>query len=504
MPRGHGPGPRRGGVGVSARPGPGVEVSARPGPGIATVVLGVALAVADISAVNSVLPELRSELGADASDLQWVVSGYVLAYGLAMIVTGRIGDARGRRPTFLTGIGVFTAASVLAAAAPSPGVLVVARVLQGVGAGFLNPQATALIRELVAPPARTRVFALYSAAVGAALAVGPFLGGLLGSESWRWVFGANVPIGLLVALGTVRFLPHAPAAGTASRPDLTGVLLLWAGLALLLVPVFELSDLPAGLVVAGIVAGVLVLAVFAVHERRTAARGGVPVVDLDLFRQRSYTCGVALNVTFQAGLTAVVYVLTLYLRNGLGLDQLAAGAMQLPIAVGSLAVALYAARFAARPRLGELTGVVMLVVGSAVTWAAIEVLHASTTAILWAVVVPLVVLGLGSALVSSLNLGVTNAQIPAEEAGSANAVRQTTARVGSAVGTATVGALVLSALGPAGLGTSARADWDRAMTAGMALSVGFLALTLVPVLVDLVATRREARAGRSGPTAATP
>ena len=494
MPRVPATGPRPGGVGVSTRPGPGV----------ATVVIGVVVAVADVSAVNSVLPELRRELGAGASDLQWVVSGYVLTYGLAMIVTGRIGDARGRRPTFLAGIAVFNAASVLAALAPSPGVLVVARLLQGFGAGFLNPQATALIREIVPPPGRPRVFALYTGCVGAALAVGPFLGGLLGSESWRWVFGVNVPVGLLVALGAFRFLPRTPPAGAAARPDVPGVLLLWAGLALLLVPVLELSDLPGPLVVAGLAAAVVVLALFVVRERRTAARGGVPVVDLSLFRQRSYTCGVTLNLTFQAGLTAVIYVLTLYLRSGLGLDQLAAGAMQLPVALGSLAVAPSAARLARRPRLGELAGVVLLVVGSAVTWAAIEVLHDSTTAILWAVVVPLVIVGVGGTLVMSLNLGVTNAKIPAEEAGAANAVRQTTARIGSALGTATVGALVLSALGPVGIGTTARAEWDRAMTAGMALSVAFLAVTLVPVLVDLVATRREQRAARSGPTAATP
>ncbi|WP_256443121.1 MFS transporter [Cellulomonas dongxiuzhuiae] len=486
---------------VAPRPGgprpDGPAVSPRAAPGIATVVVAVAVAVADVSAVNSVLPELRRDLGADASDLQWVVSGYVLTYGLAMIVTGRIGDARGRRPTFLTGVVVFTVASVLAAVAPGPGVLVVARLLQGFGAGFLNPQAMALVRELVPEgPRRSAVFALYTAVVGAALAVGPLLGGLLGSVGWRWVFWVNLPLGTLVLLAGLRVLPRAVPTGARVLPDVPGVALLWAGLSLLLIPLLELSDLPAGVVVAGLLSAVVALAAFVVRERRTAARGGAPVVDLALFRDRSYTCGVLLNTTYQAGLTGVVYVLTLYLRSGLGLDPVVAGAAQLPVALGALLVAPFAARLA-RPRRGELTGVILLVVGSAAAWAAVEVLPDAGTTIVWALAVPLLVVGVGSNLVSALNLGVTNARIPAEEAGSANALRQTTARIGSAVGTATVGALLAAALAPAGLGTAARADWDRAMSAGMALSVAFLAATLVPVLVDLVATRREVRAARS-------
>jgi len=470
-------------------------VSTRPGLGIATVTTGVVAAVANVSAINSVLPELRRELGADASDLQWVVSGYMLAYGLAMIVTGRLGDARGRRETFLVGMGLFTVASLLAAVAPGPGVLIVARVLQGVGAGFLNPQAAALIRELVPRHGQARVFTLYSGSIAVALAVGPFLGGVLGTLGWRWVLGIHVPVGLLVILGVLRFLPRAPAGRAAQRGDLPGVLLLWAGLALLLVPVLELSDLPATIVVPGLLAGVLALVAFVAWERRAAARGGSPIVDIDLFRRRSYACGVALNVTFQAGLTAVLYVLTLYLRSGLGLSVLAAGAMQLPVALGALAVMPLAPRYAARPRLGELSGVLLLAVGSAATWAAIELLAGDTTAVLLAIAAPLVVVGAGSTLVASLNLGVSNTQIPKAEAGSANAVRQTAARIGSAIGTATVGALVLSVLGPAGIGTTVRSEWDRAISAGMALSVAFLAMCLVPVLIDLVATRREVRAG---------
>ncbi|MBF0688016.1 MAG: MFS transporter [Cellulomonas sp.] len=472
-------------------------MTARTGPGLAVVVGAVALGVADISTVNSILPELRRDLGATASDLQWVVSGYLLAYGLAMVVTGRIGDTRGRRPTFLAGITIFTAASLVAALAPEPRVLIVARVVQGFGGGFLNPQATALIRDLVAPARRARLFAVYTAVVGAAVATGPFLGGVLGAAGWRWVFWVNVPLGLVSLVGGALWLPRPAIATTRPpRPDVVGVGLLWVGLVLLLVPFFEMSELPGRVVAASLVAAAVVLAAFAAWESRLERHGGAPVVDLALFRSRSYTCGVALNLSYQAAVTALLYVLTLYLRSGLGLHPVAAGAMLLPLAVGSLAAAPVASRVASRPRHVELVGVALMVGGTAVTWAAVEVFHDSTAVILWAIVVPLAVLGVGIALVMSMNLGVTNAEIPAAEAGSANAVRQTSSRIGSTLGTATVGALFLAALGPAGVGTTARGDWDRALSSGMALVLVFFALTIVPVAVDLVGYTREKRAAR--------
>ncbi|WP_066587492.1 MFS transporter [Cellulomonas timonensis] len=470
-------------------------MAARAGPGLTVVVVGVALGIIDISAVNSILPELRRDLGATASDLQWVVSGYLLAYGLAMIVTGRIGDARGRRPTFLVGVGLFTAASLVAALAPNPGVLLVARLAQGFGGGFLNPQATALIRDLVSGPARARVFGLYVAVAASAVAVGPFIGGVLGSVDWRWVFWVNVPLGVLVLAGGMRWLPRAPAPG-AERPDVLGVALLWAGLAALLAPLFELTELPTGAVVASLAAAVLILAGFVAWEGRLARGGGAPVVDLGLFRQRSYSAGVALNVTYLAGYTALFYVLTLYLRSGLGLSQVEAGAMQLPVALGAAVAAPLAGRRApGRPRVVELAGVVAMVVGTLAVWALAVGLGHRTDALLCSLVAPLVVIGAGGALVMSMNIDVTNAEMPAGEAGSANAVRQTSARVGSSVGTAVVGAVFGAVLGTSSVST-ARSDWDRALSAGMALSAGFLALTLVPVAVDLVGAARERRASQ--------
>lgn len=487
--------------GANARP-----ASRRAGVGLAVVIVGVAIAIVDISAVNAILPDLERDLGATASDLQWVVSGYLLAYGLAMVVTGRLGDERGRRPTFLVGMALFTAASAVATLAPDPGVLLAARLAQGFGAGFLNPQATALIRDLFAPPARARVFAGYTAVAASAIAVGPFVGGLLAQlggqpSGWRWVFAVNLPIGVLVLAGGLRWLPRIPPATSRQRPDLVGIALLWLGLAGVLVPVFELTELPAGVIVGALAGAVLVLVALVGWERRLARRGGVPLVNVSLFRDRSYTCGVALNVTYLAGYTALFYVLTLYLREGLGLSQLAAGAAQLPVAAGAVAAALLAGRRgAARARRIEARGVVMMLVGTLTAWLVVVVTGDHPGVLLGTLVVPLVAVGAGGALVQAMNMDVTNAAMPPGDAGSANAVRQTSARIGSSVGTATVGAVFGAVLGTVGASSANEGDWHRALAAGMGMSAGFLALTLVPVVIDLVGTRRERRAaGETAP-----
>jgi len=480
----------------------GLSVAARWGPGLAVVEVGVALAIISVTTVNSILPDLRRDLGATTSDLQWIVSGYLLAYGLAMVVTGRLGDVWGRRPTFLTGIAVFTTASIVAATAPDAQVLLVARLVQGFGAGFINPQATALIRDLVPGPSRARVFGWYEAVAGAAIAAGPFVGGVLaelgGSPSgWRWVFWVNVPIGLLVIAGGARLPEPTPATG-AGRADVVGVALLWAGLAALLVPVFELTDLPVGAVVASLAGAVALLAVFTVWERGVRRRGGVdPVVDLGLFRKRAYRTGAVLNVAYMAGYTALFYVLTLYLRSGVGLSQVQAGAMQLPVALGAaVAAPVVGRRGAGRPRVVQLVGVALMVAGALLAWGLAEALGDQIATLLWSLVVPLIGVGVGGSLVMTMNLALMNAAMPADEAGSANAVRQTSARIGATVGTSTVGAVLAAVLGTAGAASTVRADWDRALSAGMAMSAGFLALMLVPVGVDLVGFMRERRRPR--------
>ena len=183
-----------------------------------------AMTLLDLSIVNVALPSLRASLGADDSDLQWIVAGYALAFGVVLVPAGRLGDARSRRTVFLVGVALFTVSSAVAGAAPDPTVLAVARVLQGLAGGLIAPQTSGFVQNLFRGPERARAFGLLGAVIGISTAVGPLLGGLLvnlgGPDlGWRLVFYVNVPIGLVLLPLAYRLLPRsdvsrrAPVAG---------------------------------------------------------------------------------------------------------------------------------------------------------------------------------------------------------------------------------------------------------------------------------------------------
>lgn len=199
----------------------------------------------DVSIVNVAVPSIDRALHASSSDLQWILSGYALTFGLALVPAGRFGDARGRRNAFVFGIALFTLTSALAGLATSPTWLVIARLLQGAAAGIVNPQVIGLIQQLFRGPERARPFGLLGATIGISTAVGPLLGGLLiaiGGEDhgWRWVFFVNVPVGILAVILGWRLLPGRAAHQRGShRLDPVGVLLLGVGVFLVLLPLVQ-------------------------------------------------------------------------------------------------------------------------------------------------------------------------------------------------------------------------------------------------------------------------
>jgi MFS family permease len=194
----------------------------------------------DTSIVNVALPSIERDLGAAAASAQWVVSGYALALGLALVPAGRLGDTLGRRRMFLIALSAFVVTSALSGAAPTAGLLIAARLLQGVAGGMLIPQSSGLIQELFAGAERGRAFGFLGATVGLATAAGPVIGGLLlaafaGVDGWRWIFYVNLPIGLVALALAARLLPATARAGRHGlRLDLVGSLLLGGGVLSLL------------------------------------------------------------------------------------------------------------------------------------------------------------------------------------------------------------------------------------------------------------------------------
>ncbi|MFV2104276.1 MFS transporter [Micromonospora sp. LOL_024] len=455
--------------------------------------LGVGLVAAfmtllDISIVNVALPSLERSLQANSSDLQWVLSGYALAFGLVLVPAGRFGDIRGRRNAFVFGVALFTVTSTLAGLARSPDWLVAARLLQGAAAGVVNPQVTGLIQQLYQGAERARPFGLLGATIGISTAVGPLLGGLLiaggGQEhGWRWVFFVNVPVGIVAVILGWRLLPaRVTERNPQRRLDALGVLLLGVGVTLLLLPLVQREQWQGPEKWLLVPAGLITLVCFVRWERRYA-RHGPPMFDVRLFNHQSYTLGSLIALLYFGGFTAIFFILTLYLQNGRGYSALVAGLAITPFALGSAVASAVGGRIVnryGRPLVA--LGLLAVVAGLGLTALAVELVpHAPVP---WVTAAPLLVAGLGSGLVIAPNQTLTLSQVPVPQAGSGAGMLQTGQRIGSAAGIAAVGAVFFSALSG---GTDA---WSEAFERSLLTSAGIISLALVAALVDISRHRR--------------
>ena len=449
----------------------------------------------DVSIVNVALPSIRSGIGADESDVQWIVAGYALAFGMVLVPAGRLGDARSRRGVFALGLGLFTTFSALCGVAPSAGWLVVFRLAQGFAAGLVSPQVSGFIQTMFRGAERGKAFGLFGMTVGISTAVGPLLGGLLvtagGDDGWRWVFLVNVPVGIVALLLVRRLLPAEPPRKRQSL-DPVGVLLFAAAMLCALLPLVEgdsaeLSSRPWWLLApaAGLLAG------FAFWERWWDRRRQATLMDLRLIRVRSYVLGLGLGTVFFAGFTSVFLVLTLYLQLGLGYSALEAGLIQTPFAVGSAVAAATGGRYVARfGRSMVVLGLLICSVGLVALDLVVSLVDEPSG---WVLLPALLMTGFGTGLVISPNVTLTVAEVDVRYAGSAGGMLQTVQRVGSAVGVALVLAQFFSTL------TASRGDYAEAFSVGLRTTLGFVLAALLLGLLDLGAGRRASR--RGGPSA---
>jgi len=445
----------------------------------------------DVSIVNVAVPSIDRALHASPSDLQWVLSGYALTFGLVLVPAGRFGDARGRRNAFVLGIGLFTATSALAGLATSPTWLVAARLLQGAAAGVVNPQVTGLIQELFRGPERARPFGLLGATIGISTAVGPLLGGLLialGGEAhgWRWVFFVNVPVGIIAMILGWRLLPARPPGRIGRRRlDPVGVLLLGVGVVLVLLPLVQEQQWRTPWKWALIPAGLAVLVAFGLWERRYA-RHHEPLFDLRLFTFQSYTLGSIIALVYFGGFTAIFFIFTLFLQNGLGYSALVAGIAITPFALGSAAASALGGRIVnrfGRPLVA--IGLLAVVLGLAATALALHLWPHAPAPLVTAG--PLLVAGIGSGLVIAPNQTLTLAQVPVPQAGSGAGMLQTGQRIGAAAGIAAVGSMFFSSL------ASSRGNWTTAFETSLLLAAGIIALALVAALIDIFRSHNHAK-----------
>lgn len=422
---------------------------------LGVVLIGAFMILLDATIVNVAVPTIQRSLHAAYSQVEWVISGYALAYGLLLIPAGRAADRIGHKKTFLAGLAGFTAASVLCGTSGSPAELVVWRVVQGAMAGIMNPPILAVIQAVFPPKERGKAFGLYGAVAGVSTALGPLAGGLLiawNLHGWDWrpIFLVNLPIGVIGFAFALRLVPESH--GKADRLDVIGIVLVSAAMLLITYPLIQGQSAGWPAWTFGCLAAAPVVAAgFAGWERFLARRGKTPLVNVSLFANRSFAAGTCVSLAYFAGFIGLLFVLSLYLQNGLGWSALRAGLAILPFAVGTFAGAAFSDQVAKRIGRGVLAIGAAVVAVSIV--AVILVIHAQGISITGVQLLPaLLIGGIGSGLVIAPNVDVVLSGIPWQEAGSASGVLNASQRLGQAIGVAVVGVAFFGSLGRLGRG----------------------------------------------------
>ncbi|MEV5881197.1 MFS transporter [Streptomyces sp. NPDC052020] len=420
---------------------------------LAVALSGTFMASFDLFVVNIATEALRTGLGAGDGALALVVSGYAFAYAAGLVTGGRLGDRYGYRRMFVTGMAAFTLASLLCGIARSPGELVAARLAQGLAAAVLVPQVLSLVTARFPAAHRGRATAWYSAAGGLGAVAGQLLGGLLLQADvlglgWRAVFLVNVPVGAVAAALAVWFLPPPAPQGAPARFDLAGAAGVTLTLGLLLAPLSlgREQGWPAWTwtsLAAAVPAGALTLR----GQRASRRRGGAPVLDPALFRDRPFVTGVAAVALFQSYFGAYMFTLALLLQAGLGQDPVTAALVFLPAAALFSAASLLSGRLTARHgRVVPATGGALAMAGLAALVAQLAV-HGERVATA-ALVAAFAVISLGNGLLLPPLIGFALAGVGPGEAGAASGVVNTAQQFAASLGVAVLGTLFFTTAGP--------------------------------------------------------
>jgi EmrB/QacA subfamily drug resistance transporter len=330
---------------------------------LAAAVLGSGMAMLDGTVVNIALRSIGSDLGASLPQLQWVVNAYLLALASLILVGGSLGDHLGRKRVFMVGVTWFAIASALCGLAQSPGQLIAARLLQGVGAALLTPGSLAMIQGSFRSGDRGHVIGQWAGLGGIAAALGPLLGGwIVDNASWRWIFGLNVPVAVVVLLVAARHVPESRDPDAARSFDLAGAVLGVLGLGGATYALIEAGTAPRPVVIAAAVVGVAALCLFVVFERRHHDA----LVPMHLFASRTFSVANLLTLLVYGALGTMTFFLVLQLQVVTGWSPLAAGLSTVPLTVVMLLLSSRSGAFAARigPRLPLSLGPALCGVGT--------------------------------------------------------------------------------------------------------------------------------------------
>lgn len=431
--------------------------------GLIFISLGVAMIIVDATIVNVAIPSIVEDLHITSSDAQWVQETYTLVFAALLLSFGRLADIAGRRRLMVIGVMIFGLASVGAALAGSGGYLIVARLVQGIGGAMILPTSLSLLNANFRGKERGIAFAVWGSTIGGTAALGPLLGGWLTTAfSWRWAFGINIPLAVIIIVGLLLCVPESRETRRKTGADLGGAVLSALGFAGIVFGLIEgrnygwwqlrkpfsvfgigwdagLSPVPIAI---GI--GVAALTAFVVVETKRNRSGQPVLLDLRLFAIDSFRNGNIAAAIVSLGEFGLLFALPLWFQNVLGYSAFQAGLALLPLAAGSFLASGLAGALSGRwtPVSAVRTGIALEIVGIA----GIGILISSDST--WWVTSPLLLIyGMGVGLATAQLTGVVLVDVPVEQSGQGSGTQSTSRQVGSALGIAILGTVLFAGLG---------------------------------------------------------
>jgi EmrB/QacA subfamily drug resistance transporter len=406
---------------------------------LVAVAFGLFMIMLDNTIVNVALPSIQQDLGIGISELEWVFNGYALTFGVLMLTGGKLADLLGRRLIFIVGLAIFAGASLACGLATTGGVLIGARVVQGVGSALMNPATLSIITATFPPRQRGMAIGIWAGVAAMALAIGPLAGGLITEHiGWNWIFFINVPVGVAAILFTRLVVDESRDTSAEQRLDLPGLLTSGIGLFALTYALIEANTYgwTSGRILGLFAVAVVGLAAFVLLELRQR----VPMLELSLFKNGTFAGANTVMLLVGLAMFGVFFYNSLFIQNIMGYSAVQTGASFLPMTGLIILVAPLAGKFSDHVGSRWLMGVGMVLLAASLF--IFSRLDAGSN--FWDVFPGLIVGGFGMAFVMTPTTAAAMGSVPIDKAGVGSAVLNSMRQVGGSLGIAVMGAIVLS------------------------------------------------------------